>query len=91
MELHSVSYVVGCGESITHIRWQNSVLGNIIGSQLAQHESTIDVVAVGVITAGGTGDLAAVFEDLLSRHPSSQWVLHGGLLPRYQLSLSLSL
>ena len=54
-----------------------SVFDNIIGSQLAQHESTIDIVAVGVITAGGTGDLAAVFEDLLSRHPSSQWVLVG--------------
>ena len=28
---------------------------NIIGSQQAQHESTIDIVAVGVITAGGMG------------------------------------
>ena len=37
----------------------------------------IDIVAVGVITAGGAGDLAAVFDDLLSRHPSSQWVLVG--------------
>ena len=26
---------------------------------------------------GGTGDLAAVFEDLISRHPSSKWVLVG--------------
>ena len=30
-----------------------------------------------VLFAGGTGDLATVFEDLLSRYPSSQWVLVG--------------
>ena len=27
--------------------------------------------------SGGTGDLAAMFEDLLSRHPTSQYVLVG--------------
>jgi abhydrolase domain-containing protein 2 len=69
-----------CSETIYIRSFVHYLLSNGHTVAVLNHVGTLgDVPVTGnrLFTYGGTGDLAAVFEDLLSRHPSSQWVLVG--------------
>ncbi|CAI8017455.1 Abhydrolase domain-containing protein 2, partial [Geodia barretti] len=69
-----------CSETFYIRSFVHYLLSNGHNVAVLNHVGTLtDVPVTGnrLFTYGGTGDLAAVFEDLLSRHPSSQWVLVG--------------